>query len=102
MVTQSELDELSQTLIIKYKFLSNVEEDCPDKEGKEVAHCYGAEITLSNPSDNMIHNWALHYSQVYPAYASQSNDFTLEHLNGDIHQIKPKANFEGFEKGIEK
>jgi hexosaminidase len=44
-------------------------------------------------------DWQLNFSQVYPSYASQSDDFNLVHLNGDIHQITPKNNFTGFKKG---
>ena len=29
-------------------------------------------------------------------YASASDEFTLEHVNGDIHQITPKPSFSGF------
>ena len=41
----------------------------------------------------------LNFSQVYPAYASSSETFDLQHLNGDIHQITPKNNFTGFKTG---
>ena len=47
------------------------------------------------------HEWQLYYSQVYPAYASSSDDFILKHLNGDIHQITPKDNFSGFKDEYE-
>jgi len=95
-INQSQLNELANTLKIQYKFLSNVETDCPDFEGKKIATCYGAEIWLTNPKDFAISSFKLNFSQVYPAYASSSSDFTLKHINGDIHQVSPKLSFAGF------
>ena len=43
--------------------------------------------------------WQINFSQVYPAYASSSETFDLQHLNGDIHQITGKNNFTGFKTG---
>lgn len=101
LTAQEQLDGLANSLQVKYNFLSNIETDCPELKGKKVKHCYSAEIHLSLPKGSPTylveqHAWQLNYSQVYPAYASNSDDFTLTHLNGDIHQIKPKDNFSGF------
>ena len=95
-INQTQLDQLADTLEIKYQFLSNVETDCPDKDGKAVSSCYSAQLWLTSPIDLAVNQFTLNYSQVYPAYASRSDDFTLEHLNGDIHQIVPKSTFSGF------
>ncbi len=101
---QQQLNTLAQKLQVKYNFLSNVETDCPDRNGKKVKHCYAAEIHFSLPegsatyfSDNL--DWQINYSQVYPSYASQSEQLNLVHLNGDIHQISAKASFTGFRAG---
>jgi hexosaminidase len=98
---QLQLNTLAQQLQVKYNFLSNVETDCPDRNGKKVKHCYAAEIHFSLPegsttyfSDNL--DWQINYSQVYPSYASQSEQLSLVHLNGDIHQISAKPSFTGF------
>lgn len=99
LTPQAQLDELSKTLLVKYNFNSNMAEDCPDLKGKKVKTCYSADITLTNPTDSSFSDWALYYSQVYPTYASASDDFTLLHINGDIHQISPKASFQGFKAG---
>jgi len=98
---QQQLDDLAQNLVVKYQFLSNIETDCPDFNGKAVKHCYGAEIHFSLPkgSDSYFigkQTWQLNFSQVYPSYASTSDELNLLHLNGDIHQITPKPSFKGF------
>jgi len=95
-ITQVQLKVLANTLQVQYNFLSNIETDCPDHDGKNIATCYGAEIWLTSPIDLEVDSFKLNFSQVYPAYASRSNDFTLTHINGDIHQISPKYSFSGF------
>ncbi len=101
---QKHLNALAKNLKISYQFLSNIETDCPDLDKQKVAHCYSAIITLqlnkqSNLDYHRIKDWQLNYSQVYPSYASSSETLNLEHLNGDIHQISPKENFNGFRQG---
>jgi hexosaminidase len=98
---QQQLDTLAKNLQVKYQFLSNIETDCPDYNGKAVKHCYGAEIHFSLPKNSGSYftanqAWQLNFSQVYPSYASTSDELNLLHLNGDIHQITAKANFTGF------
>lgn len=95
-VDQGALDSLANSLQIQYRFLSNIETDCPDNKGKPVEHCYSAEILLTNTRDFYYDQWQLNFSQVYPAYAAKSEEFNLEHLNGDIHQITPSQEFKGF------
>ncbi len=98
-ISQQSLNDLAKTLIVKYHFLSNIEIDCPDFKGEKVAHCYGAEINFTASKDILVSNWQLYFSQVYPAYASRSDELSLEHINGDIHQVLPTMNFSGFHAG---
>ena len=98
---QQQLNALAENLQIKYNFLSNVETDCPDLNGEVVKHCYSAEIHFTLPANSPAYfanrqDWQVNFSQVYPSYAGESNDFNLVHLNGDIHQITPKDEFNGF------
>jgi hexosaminidase len=94
-ISQSQLDDLAKKLEIKYQFISNIETDCPDKEDEKVDHCYGAIIHIVNKESLLAKNWQLNYSQVYPMYAFESEQFNVEHLNGDIHRISPKDEFKG-------
>ena len=95
-ISQSQLDSLANSLVIKYNFISNLVENCPDDNGSKVASCYSADITLTNPIASTVDNWSLYYSQVFPTYASSSDELTLNHVNGDIHEITPQQNFSGF------
>jgi hexosaminidase len=98
-IDQTSLNALAKNLEVKYRFLSNIETDCPDLKGEKVAHCYSAEIALTNATDRLVTDWQLNFSQVYVAYASESEQLTLTHINGDIHQITPTKAFEGFKIG---
>lgn len=97
-VTQPQLDQLAATLSIKYKFISNLTKNCPDSRGQKVNACFSAEITLTSLENIDIEDWSIHFSQVYPTYASSSEQLNLAHINGDIHIITPKNNMTGFKK----
>jgi len=101
---QAQLDALAKNLQVQYQFLSNIETDCPNLNGEVVKHCYAAEIHFSLPENSTSYltanqAWQVNFSQVYPSYASSSDELKLLHLNGDIHQISPKTNFTGFQAG---
>ncbi|GLX78797.1 beta-N-acetylhexosaminidase [Thalassotalea insulae] len=95
-IDQRQLNKLANSLVVNYQALSNVETDCPKKNGQAVSHCFSAEIYLTSPTDMLVNNWQINYSQVYPVYAASGQQLSLKHLNGDIHQITPTANFSGF------
>lgn len=104
LTAQQQLQGLAENLQVKYHFFSNIETDCPPLKGEAVKHCYSAEIELTLPEVSPEYfvaqqEWQLNFSQVYPSYASESSDFNLLHLNGDIHQITPKSRFTGFKGG---
>lgn len=98
-IDQVSLDKIASTLDVKYRVLSNVETDCPDKDGKEVKHCFSAYIDFTSPEDMMVNGWNIYYSQVYPIYSGTSETLTIQFYNGDIHQISPNEQFEGFKAG---
>jgi hexosaminidase len=101
-ISQESLNTLAKTLEVKYQFLSNIEADCPDFNNKKVAYCYGANIHFTASETVLAIDWELYFSQVYPAYASDSAEFSLKHINGDIHQILPNSSFTGFKAGEQK
>ncbi|MDT0604068.1 family 20 glycosylhydrolase [Thalassotalea castellviae] len=98
-INQNQLDQMAASLEVKYQVLSNIETDCPDKDGKAIKYCFSAYIHFTSPVDLPVNQWTIQYSQVYPIYASQSDAFTIALHNGDIHQIKPTPAFTGFKAG---
>ncbi len=99
VIDQPSLDLLAKTLDVKYKVLSNLETDCPDKDGKEVKHCFSAYINFTSPTDVPVTDWQIYYSQVYPIYAGKSDTLAVQFYNGDIHRITPTETFKGFKAG---
>ncbi|WP_286271021.1 family 20 glycosylhydrolase [Thalassotalea hakodatensis] len=98
-IDQASLDTLATTLDVKYQVLSNIETDCPDRDGKAVKHCFSAHIKFTSPEDINVNDWHIYYSQVYPIYAGKSDTLDIEFYNGDIHQISPTDKFSGFKAG---
>ncbi|MDG1752980.1 MAG: family 20 glycosylhydrolase, partial [Thalassotalea sp.] len=98
-IDQTQLNEMASSLDVKYQVLSNLETDCPDKDGKAIEHCFSAYIHFTSPVDLNVNNWSIQYSQVYPIYAGQSDAFSIALHNGDIHKIVPTEGFSGFKAG---
>ncbi len=58
-------------------------------------------LTLSFTAKQAIaaKDWTIHFSQIAPIQSYESEDFTVKHLNGDLHLISLKDNFSGFSQG---
>jgi len=98
-INQAQLDNLAETLQVDYRALSNIETDCPEKNGVAIKHCFSAEISFTSAEDVLVNDWQIYYSQVYPVYAAASERLSVKHLNGDIHRITPHDKFSGFKSG---
>ncbi|NMR24246.1 family 20 glycosylhydrolase [Pseudoalteromonas sp. NEC-BIFX-2020_015] len=91
--TQIELDTLAQQLSVNYELLSAKPDVCP---APHQAQCYLSRLTLSAPYDVKSNSWSVYFSQLMPIYSTDSAQFSITHINGDLHQIKPTAAFTGF------
>ncbi|PIW59077.1 family 20 glycosylhydrolase [Shewanella sp. CG12_big_fil_rev_8_21_14_0_65_47_15] len=108
----SVLNQLADKLQLSYTLTASHLETCPAKE----AQCYRSAIELTLPaqlssdklssdklssdklsSEELNHgDWQIYFSQLSPVYLVDSGDFSIEHINGDLHKITPKASFRGF------
>ncbi|MCF6442249.1 carbohydate-binding domain-containing protein [Pseudoalteromonas luteoviolacea] len=95
-INQQQLNQLADTLDVKYRLLSNMPEQCP---GSTAEFCYHAQIEITSPFTAKVDGWKILYSQVYPATQSKSEQLTLRHFNGDLNHIAPSNAFTGFEAG---
>ena len=93
-LTQEQLGAFASDLQLNYQVLSNFqsEESCQGK-----SPCFSAQLTFSVNNNFADKNWAIFFSHTRPVFWSSSDDFNLEHINGDLHKITPKQNFRGFE-----
>jgi len=95
---QTDIDDIAATLDVKYKVLTNIPTDKCDKsiaDGK----CF--EVELSFTASQLINSkgWDIHFSQIVPIQSFESDEFKVEHINGDLHKISLKENFKGFTPG---
>jgi hexosaminidase len=80
--TSSAAEKIQITVGIEHNYLT---EACPN----DANSCYMANMTLTFP-DGMPNNWRIMFSNLSPISKAISDEFTLTHFNGDMHQIKPK------------
>lgn len=107
----TELKQLAEHLNVTYQLDSSYVTNCPPSANEAQQQCYQSTITLTLPAQASISKtapnrqdasepkapWQIYFSQLSPAYSVKDGDFTLEHINGDLHRITPKASFHGFE-----
>lgn len=96
------LNLLADKLQLSYQLTASYLETCPAKE----TQCYRSAIELTLPaqlssdklsSEELNHgDWQIYFSQLSPVYFVDAGDFSIEHINGDLHKITPKASFKGF------
>ena len=104
---QNTVDTIAQNLQITYAVTHNrVGETChlPNGTGALKADCYEAVITLTSPTDiagptTTKEAWEIYFSQVEPLSAYQSDSFSVERVNGDLHRIRANPEFAGFKAG---
>jgi len=99
--TQDDIDNLAEHLVIKYELISNQQKEKCDKD-KTGGLCFEAKVTFTTDKDIAAKGWEIYYSQIAPVHNFDSNEFTVEHVNGDLHRITPKSNFSGFTAGDSK
>ena len=67
-INQTQLNQMANSLDVKYQVLSNLETDCPDKDGKAIEHCFSAYIHLTSPADLNVNNWSIQYSLAFTCF----------------------------------
>ncbi|MCK8043958.1 carbohydate-binding domain-containing protein [Shewanella sp. 1CM18E] len=92
--TQASLDNLARNLEVKHEFVDSYPEKCPNN----LNECYRSKIHLKYPHDyqTKLGNWAIYFSQLTPVQTVNSSEFTITHINGDLHKITPTEQFSGF------
>ena len=96
--TQKDLDQIADNLIVKYELVSNQQKEKCNKEMQE-GLCFEARLSFTATTDINANNWQVFYSQIAPLHNFDSDEFTLEHINGDLHRLTPTEKFAGFKKG---
>ena len=100
-VNQSDLDELANELEVKFTLISNAVPDKCDKT-KTDGLCFEASISLTSDKTILATGWEIYFSQIAPLHNFDSKEFTLKHINGDLHTLTPTEKFKGFIAGESK
>ncbi|GIU47851.1 beta-N-acetylhexosaminidase [Shewanella sairae] len=96
--TQAELlQSIATQLQIQHEFVDSNPKQCPN----ELEDCYLSKIHLQYPEDlkPKTNDWNIYFSQLTPVQVTHSSEFSITHLNGDLHRISPTSNFHGFKAG---
>ncbi|TMP37287.1 family 20 glycosylhydrolase [Pseudoalteromonas rubra] len=91
-MTQGQLNEIADTLQIRYHLIDAMPKHCPEP----AKQCYLSELRLRSPVQYSGSDWAIYFSQLMPIYQIESALFKIEHLNGDLHRLTPTDAFRGF------
>jgi len=100
-VMQSDIELMAQALDIKVELVSNASKGKCEKTLSD-GLCFEAKLILTAKQDILATDWQIYYSQIAPLHNFDSEEFSLVHLNGDLHQLTPTGKFTGFSKGESK
>jgi hexosaminidase len=95
---QRELDALGAALKLRFHVIENIPAECPPNAPWGL--CLDAKIVLKNTGGATRNKrWAIYYSGIRKVLSVNSDQFTITHINGDLHKIEPTAAFTGFGNG---
>lgn len=97
-LTQAQLQQLGDSLVVTYRVVTNVPDDKCLKD-KADGRCFVAQIDFVPGMDLASQDWEIYFSQMRPVQSVESGELTITHVKGDLHRIMPTAAFKGFVKG---
>lgn len=87
VAAQQTLDAIAAHLQVSYQVIDNRPGDhCDPARGTA---CFISEISLSSAIDLDAGGWAIYFSQISPLQRVVAGAFSVEHINGDLHKLKP-------------
>lgn len=96
--TQADIDAIAAGLDVKFTVVTNILTDKCDAKIADGA-CFEAKLTFTADKAILANGWTIFFSQIAPIQSFESDEFSVEHINGDLHQITLKEDFTGFAKG---
>lgn len=96
--TQTDIDDIAATLNVKYKVLTNIPSDKCDKNIAD-GNCFEVELSFTATQSITSNDWHIHFSQIAPIQSFESDEFSVVHINGDLHKISLNEKFKGFTAG---
>ena len=95
VVNTGDISNIANNLQVKHRVITNIPSD---KCQQDIAdgNCFEVELTLTAKQAISANGWQIHFSQIAPIQSFESAEFSVKHINGDLHQISLSDNFEGF------
>jgi hexosaminidase len=94
---QIDIDNIANNLDVKYRVISNVPTPHCVANVSDGA-CFEVELSFTAKEPIDAKGWSIYFSQISPVQSSKSDDFSVTHINGDLHQITLLNNFSGFKR----
>jgi hexosaminidase len=92
---QADLQAIADNLHVNYRVIENRGGGhCPGSDGPDP--CFVAALTFRSSVPIAASGWEIYFSQVDPVAQARSDEFIVEHINGDLHRITPSNGFTGF------
>lgn len=83
----------AQNMQVRYKVISNTKDlDCDASQ--ETQDCYASQLALFFMEDLPAEGWYIMFSHLSPMQSVTSDHFAIEHINGDLHKLRPKQEIE--------
>ncbi|MCF2948937.1 carbohydate-binding domain-containing protein [Paraglaciecola aquimarina] len=83
----------AQKMAVNYQVVSNTQAKNCDAEMAE-GNCYIAQLNLRFAADLPAQGWHIYFSHLSPIQEVTSEEFVIEHLNGDLHKLSSKKSIE--------
>ena len=98
LVKQNDINNIANTLDIKYRLITNVPTRKCDQKVSDGA-CFTVELAFTAKQAIMVNDWQIYFSHISPIQSFDSSEFSVKHVNGDLHQISLNDVFSGFKVG---
>ncbi|PSV05942.1 beta-N-acetylhexosaminidase [Photobacterium leiognathi subsp. mandapamensis] len=97
-LTQSDIDYAAKNIKLTTGLVENKPQDCPP--GSPWGHCYRVEIELENTGKRELNkDIEIYFSSYHRSLGSKSDEFKIEHINGDLHKLTTTDRFKGLKSG---
>lgn len=98
IATQQDINAIAKQLDVNIALVTNEPgEHCLTTISD--GNCYTATLTLTALEAIKAKNWQIYFSNITPIQSSLSDEFKIEHINGDIHKLTLKPDYQGFRAG---
>ncbi|QBY05411.1 beta-N-acetylhexosaminidase [Thalassotalea sp. HSM 43] len=95
---QAEVDKFADSAKIEFELVSNVPSDKCDSARTD-GNCFHGRLHITPAADYAADDLHIYFSQINPVQSVASEHFTIEHINGDLHRLQTKADFNGLQAG---